>query len=158
MTRTTLIAALATFALGGTAIAHSFKVGDLEVGHPMAFETPITAKTGGGFLTVTNNGDSADRLIEVRADFPKVEIHTTEMSDGVARMMHVEAIEIAPGETVTLQPGGYHIMFMGLNGDPFEVGEKIPATLVFEKAGTLDLEFNVEERPASGEKMDHSGH
>lgn len=147
-------AAVCTFAT--TAAAHEFKVGDLVIGHPMAFETAATAMSGGGFFTVTNTGDSADRLIEVRADFPSVQLHNTEMQDDVARMFHVDTMEIPAGETVTLAPGGLHVMFMGLNGDPFEVGERIPATLVFEQAGEVDVVFNVEERTMDA--MDHSGH
>ncbi|MDP5359854.1 MAG: copper chaperone PCu(A)C, partial [Paracoccaceae bacterium] len=57
---------------------------------------------------------------------------------------------------VQLAPGGLHVMFMGLGGDPFEVGETFPATLVFEKAGEVEVVFYVEERTA--EAMDHSGH
>lgn len=148
------IAALSLFAT--TAIAHEYKIGDLVIDHPMAFETPMTAKSGGGYLTITNNGDQADRLIAVQADFPRVMLHTTEMKDDVARMMHIDAVEIPAGETVSLAPGGMHVMFMGLDGDPFVVGEEIPATLVFEQSGAIEIIFNVEER--GGEATDHSMH
>lgn len=142
-----ILATATAIALGlGMAHAHEFTVGDLTVDHPMAFETAKTAMAGGGFLTVTNNGTEDDRLIAVRADFPKVELHTTEEQDGVAKMIHVDAVDIPAGETVALEPGGFHVMFMGLRGDPFEVGEEIPATLVFEKAGEVEVMFSVEER------------
>lgn len=147
------LAALCTMAPG--ARAHDYTAGALVIAHPIAFATPRTAMAGGGFLTVTNTGDTPDRLIGVRADFPRVMLHTTEIKDGVASMMHVDGIEIPAGETVSLQPGGFHVMFMGLNGDPLEVGEKIPATLIFEHAGEVEVIFNVEERGASA---DHSGH
>ncbi len=150
-------AALAAFTLAcNPANAHDFTAGDLVINHPMAFETTKTAMTGGGYLSITNNGTTPDRLLGVRADFPKVELHTTEEKDGVAKMMHVEAIDILPGETVTFAPGGLHVMFMGLNGDPFEVGETIPATLIFEEAGEAEIVFNVEKRTGHG--MDHSDH
>lgn len=156
--KTLLIVATAALLSVSTAIvAHEFKAGDLVVDHPMTFNTAATAKSGGGYLTITNTGEKADRLIGVRADFPKVELHTTEEKDGVARMMHVDAIDVPAGETVALEPGGLHVMFMGLDGDPFEVGEKIPATLIFENAGELDVMFNVEER-GSADTTDHSGH
>lgn len=150
-------ATAALLSLSTASFAHEFKVGDLVIDHPMAFSTAATAKSGGGFLQVTNTGDTADRLIAVKADFPRVELHTTEETDGIARMMHVEAIDIPAGETVTLKPGGFHVMFMGLNGDPFEVGEKIPATLVFEKSGEIEVMFDVEER-THGAKTGHSNH
>ncbi|MCV3272726.1 copper chaperone PCu(A)C [Roseobacter sinensis] len=157
MRHVTLAAAAAVFALSTAAFAHDYKIGDLVIDHPMAFNTAPTAKAGGGYLTITNTGDTADRLIGVRADFPKVELHTTEEKDGIARMMHVEAIEIPAGATVALEPGGLHVMFMGLDGDGFDVGEKIPATLIFETAGELEVEFSIEERGAA-EEHDHSGH
>lgn len=137
------------------AAAHEFTLGDLEILHPMAFETPVTAKSGAGYLTVTNTGESDDSLVEVRADFPKVMLHLSEEKDGVATMTHVDKLDIPAGETVELAPGGYHVMFMGLGGDPLEVGEKIKATLVFEQAGEIDVEFNVEPRDGAS---DHSGH
>jgi copper(I)-binding protein len=142
-----------------TLSAHEYKVGDLIVDHPMAFETANTAQTGGGFMSITNTGDTDDRLLTAAADFPRVEIHTTEMDGDVARMMKVEGVTIPAGETVMLQPGGLHVMFMGLGGDPFEVGEEIPATLTFQNAGALEITFTVEERKMDGNSgMDHSNH
>ncbi len=155
--KTLLTLASALILSAGIATAHDYTVGDLEIMHPMAFETPKMAKAGAGFLTITNNGDTDDVLLEVRADFPKVEVHTTEETDGVAKMMHVENLPIPVGETVKLAPGGYHVMFMGLEA-PFEDGQEIPATLVFEKAGEIEVTFNVEVRPEGGESMDHSNH
>ncbi|WP_245866946.1 copper chaperone PCu(A)C [Oceaniglobus roseus] len=140
------------------ALAHEYTVGSLTVNHPMATATSPVAKTGAGYLTITNTGTEDDALVEVRADFPKVMMHASESKDGVATMIHQERVAIPAGETVTFAPGGLHVMFMGLKGG-LEEGAKIPATLVFEKAGTLDVTFNVE---AAGERkmegMDHSGH
>ena len=155
--KTLLILASALILSTGIATAHDYTVGNLEIMHPMAFETPKMAKAGAGFLTITNTGDTDDVLLEVRADFPKVEVHTTEESDGVARMMHVDNLPIPAGETVEIAPGGYHVMFMGLEA-PFEDGQKIPATLIFENAGEVEVTFNVEVRPEDGESMDHSNH
>ncbi len=147
----TLVISLIATAL----LAHGFKVGDLVVEHPMSFETPVGAKTGAGYLKVVNLGDEVDRLIEVRADFPRVMLHKSEEIDGVAKMSHVDSIEIPAKGAILLAPGGFHVMFMGLGDDRFEVGEQIPAVLVFEKAGELEIEFAVEAR-VHGE--DHSGH
>jgi copper(I)-binding protein len=155
------IAALSLFAT--TAAAEDYTIGDLVIEHPMAFETAQTAQTAGGFMTITNNGGAADRLVGVEADFPRVEVHTTEMDGDVARMIHLEdGIAIAAGETITLQPGGFHVMFMGLGGDPFEVDEMVPATLVFENAGRLEVMFHVMARDMDAMMnhgtMDHSTH
>lgn len=156
MKLTTFPAVAALCFAASAALAHEYKVGDLVIDHPMAFETPATAMSGGGYLTITNNGTEDDRLIAVQADFPRVMLHTTEMKDDVARMMHIDAVEVPAGETVSLAPGGLHVMFMGLDGDPFEQGEEIPATLVFEHSGEVEVIFNVEERTT--EAMDHSMH
>ena len=158
--KTFYTAALAAL-LALPAAAHEYTAGDIVVDHPMAFETPKTARVGGGYLTITNGGDTADRLVSITAEgFDEVSLHETTTDDmGVARMSHVKGIELPAGVTVTLAPGGLHIMFMGLDGDPFEVGEKIPATLTFEKAGTLDVTFNVESRRGhNADEMEHSNH
>lgn len=151
-------AAAALSLLAQTAIAHEFKVGDLIIDHPMALETFQTAMTGAGYLSVTNSGTEEDRLIAVEADFPRVMLHTSVTTNDIVTMSEVEGITIPAGETITLEPGGFHVMFMGLNGDPFEVGETFPATLVFEKAGRLDVVFNVEARDGEAKQEDHSNH
>ena len=149
------------------AMSHDYNVGDLIVIHPVAKTTPATAMTGAGYLAITNNGDTSDSLIAVEADFQRVMIHDTKVENDIASMFHIDAAEIAPGETITFAPGGKHIMFMGLGGDPFEAGETFPATLVFEKAGRLDVEFNVETleqivetlgKGGGAKDVDHSGH
>lgn len=140
-------------------LTHEFAAGDIEVGHPFSLATP--ASTAAGYLTVTNHGTEPDALLAVEAPFPGVSLHRTEISDdGVASMPHVERFEIAPGATLTLEPGTAHIMFEGLDGDPLEAGEMIPATLIFEKAGRLDVEFKIEplsylREGADAAPMDH---
>jgi len=149
--------ALALSLLALPAAAHEVTTETLVIDHPYALETPATAMSGAGYMTITNTGNAPDRLLEVRADFPRVTLHGTETdAQGVTRMIPVEGIEIAPGETVTLAPGGMHVMFMGLDGDPFEEGERIPATLVFERAGEIAVEFWVE--PRDGGMTGHEGH
>ncbi|MCX7889166.1 MAG: copper chaperone PCu(A)C [Rhodobacteraceae bacterium] len=144
---TRILGAAAMLALAALpAGAHEFTAGGLTIGHPYAFETAPTAMAGGGFMTITNEGAEADRLLAVRADFPKVEIHETVEKDGVASMQPVEAIDIPAGATVELKPGGYHVMFVGLEGRPLVAGTMIPATLVFEKAGEVAIEFAVQKR------------
>jgi copper(I)-binding protein len=143
-------------ALALPALAHEYAVGDLAVGHPYAAATAAGAKTGAGYLSVTNAGAEADRLLAVEADFPRVELHTTEVdAAGVARMRPVEAVEVPPGATVTLAPQGTHVMFMGLEAQLVE-GERVPAVLVFEKAGEVAVEFAVEARREDA--AEHGGH
>lgn len=131
----------------------------LHVDHIRAFATAPTAMSGGGFMSITNHGDQDDALIGIRADFPRVELHTTAFADGIARMMHVDEIAIPAGETVTLAPGGFHVMFMGLQGTPLTEGESFPATLIFEQAGEVAVTFDIVARTMDhGNQQDHSGH
>jgi periplasmic copper chaperone A len=149
--------ALALSLLALPAAAHEVTTETLVIDHPYALETAATAMSGAGYMTITNTGSAPDRLLEVRADFPRVTLHGTQTdAQGVTRMIPVEGIGIAPGETVMLAPGGMHVMFMGLDGDPFEEGERIPATLVFERAGEIAVEFWVE--PRDGGMTGHEGH
>ncbi|RVT86585.1 copper chaperone PCu(A)C [Rhodobacteraceae bacterium CCMM004] len=147
MTRIALAAALAA-AFATPAAADPVTLGDLTVADAYAFETAPMARAGAGYLTLINAGTADERLLEVRAGFPKVMIHETVTRDGVAAMEHRDGVDIPAGSTVTLAPGGYHVMFMGLGGDPFEPGEEIAATLVFETAGEVEIRFAV--RPREG--------
>jgi copper(I)-binding protein len=133
------------------ASAHDYKLGTLEIGHPWTRATPPTAKAGGGFLTITNKGSTPDRLIAARSTASdKVEIHEMKMDGNVMRMRELEkGLEIPPGATVMLKPGGYHIMFMELKA-PLAKDAKVPVTLVFEKAGSIDVDFKVEAMGAAG--------
>ena len=138
------ILAIAGLLLPVLARAHDYKLGALEIVQPWTRATPATAPSGGGFVTITNTGTTPDRLIAVRsAAADKTEIHEMKMEGNIMRMRELEnGLEIAPGATVVLKPGGYHIMFMGLKA-PFARDAKVTATLVFEKAGSIDVELDV---------------
>jgi copper(I)-binding protein len=145
MTRFRILASLALLvAWGGTALAHSYKLGALEIGHPWARATPPTAPAGGGYLTIKNTGTTPDRLVEVRSPAASsAQVHEMKMEGNVMRMRELAGgLEIAPGATVALAPGGLHLMLMGLKA-PFKQGEKVPLTLVFEKAGSIDVELAI---------------
>lgn len=136
--------------LGCPAWSHDYKVGSLEIDHPWTRATPPSARTGGGYMTITNKGTAPDRLISARSGASaKVEIHEMKMDGTIMRMRELEnGLEIPPGATVALKPGGYHIMFMELKA-PLEKGGKVPVTLVFEKAGSVDVEFPIQEMGAA---------
>ena len=148
----------ASLLLAVPALAHEVKVGDLEIIHPNIPQPAASAKAAGGFLAISNEGTEADRLIGVEADFAaKSETHESKVDEnGVGTMEHVDAVEIPPGQTVNLEHGGYHIMFMGLTG-PLTEGEMRKVTLIFEHAGRVEVEFMID--PPMGEDMgdmDHS--
>jgi copper(I)-binding protein len=152
---------LCTALLLGTlsvAQAQGVTVGTLEIEHPAIPAPPAGAKSAAGYLGIVNTGSAADRLLGVETGIAKrAMLHTTEHAeDGVARMVHLDAIDIPAGGTVTLAPGGLHIMLMGLTG-PLAEGDLIPAILIFEAAGRVEVEFSVD-APAGQDhsQMDHS--
>jgi len=126
-------------------LAHEFKVGDIEVEHPWSRATPAGAKVAGGYFTIVNKGSAPDRLLSISSDISaKAELHEMGVKDGVMTMRPVEGgLEIPAGGKVTLGPGAYHIMFMDLKQPPKE-GQMFAATLTFEKAGTVTVEFAVQ--------------
>ena len=153
--RTLILAAIGTAAVTAPALAHDYKVGSLVITHPWTRATAPTAKAGGGFLVIENKGSTPDRLVAAQSNASeKVEIHEMKMDGNVMRMRELAGgPEIPPGGSVMLKPGGYHIMFMELKA-PLAKGNKVPVTLVFEKAGKVDVEFAVQDVGAA-EPMKH---
>jgi copper(I)-binding protein len=141
--RLALAALVAVLAL--PALALDYKLGAIEIGQPWTRATPPTAESGGGYLVLKNTGTTPDRLIAVKSPAAdKAEIHEMKMDGNIMRMRAVErGIEIPPGATVELKPGGFHVMFMGLKA-PFAKEAKVPLTLVFEKAGSIDVDLMVQ--------------
>ncbi|MGQ4274450.1 copper chaperone PCu(A)C [Terrihabitans sp. B22-R8] len=141
------------------ASAHGFKKGDLEISHPWSRETPVDAKVGVGYLSIRNSGTSDDRLIAVETSAAaKVEIHQSTEVDGVAKMRPIpEGVSVPAGGSVVLEPGGYHLMLMGLK-EGLAQGTDVPAVLVFEKAGRMDVEFAVEDVGYRAGKNAHGAH
>lgn len=110
-----------------------------------------TAKVGGAFMTLHNMGKEDDRLIDARSPISsRTEVHTTKMTDGVMKMIHLkDGIEVNAGETVMMKPGGYHVMFMGLK-EPMSEGKTFPVTLVFEKSGEVEVMVSVKKAGTMG--------
>lgn len=109
------------------------------------------AKVAGAFMTVHNGTKTDDRIIEAKSPIAKrVELHTHQMKDGVMKMIHVkEGIPVPAGQMTAMKPGGYHVMFMGLN-QPLEEGQMFPLTLVLEKAGEVKTMVHVKSAGAMG--------
>ena len=140
-----LILAAAVSLLTVPAMAQDYKLGSLEITAPWTRATAPTARSGGGFMTITNKGTTADRLVSERSTVSdKVEIHEMQMDGSVMRMRELaKGLDIPPGATVMLKPGSYHIMFMELKA-PLAKDAKVPVTLVFEKAGSIDVQLDVQ--------------
>ena len=153
MVRRVFLAALLVAAT--SALAQN--AGDLQINGAWARATPKGAQVGGGYLTITNSGTTPDRLIGGSTPVAaKLEVHETSMSGGVAQMReHDKGVEIKPGEKVEFKPGGNHVMFVNLK-EPLVQGKPITATLEFEKAGKVEVQFRVE--PAGSPGPSAHGH
>ncbi|NOE18821.1 copper chaperone PCu(A)C [Ruegeria atlantica] len=149
--KTSLFATLVAVTLAMPAFAE----GTIKVDDAYARSSGKTAKAGAAFMMIQNLGDADDRLVGVTSDAAaRVELHTHKVDDnGVAKMVHVEeGFAIPAGETHMLKRGGDHVMFMGLT-EPFEQDAMVPVTLIFEKAGEVEIEI-----PVDLERQDMGGH
>jgi hypothetical protein len=133
---------------------------EILVEDPYIRTSTPNAKTGAAFMVLTNTGPEADRLIGVSAEIaPRVELHThTSDAMGVMKMHEIEGgIALHAGHSHALARGGDHVMFMGLEA-PLEQGGEVTVTLIFEKAGEIEVAVPVdhERKPDHGaKKHDH---
>jgi len=135
--------ALTQFA-AATAQATDYNVGPIQISAPWARATPKGASSGAAYMTITNTGKTPDKVSCVSSDASaQCQIHTMTMDNGVMQMRPVEGgLEIKPGETVTLKPGGLHVMLVNLK-HPLEQGNTVKATLKFDSAGSVDVEYPI---------------
>jgi hypothetical protein len=143
--------ALALIIVPALGIADDYSKGPLRIVHPWSRATPGGSTIGAGYLVIENKGNIPDRLVSVAAEIAgHSEIHLMKMESGVMKMRPLaQGIEIAPGANAILAPGGYHLMFLDLKR-PFVQGQRFKATLVFEKAGAIEVEFAIEAMGAPG--------
>ena len=143
---------VSTILLGaGSALA-----GDIMVKNAWARASAGKAGAGAAFVEIHNAGAIDDKLISARSNISaRTELHTHKMDGDIMRMRRVDFVAITPGLN-ELKPGGNHVMFMGLKNMLME-GSSFPLTLVFEKAGNIDITVNVMSPAAKGamQGMDH---
>lgn len=141
MTRTLTLLALL---LAAPAMADPVTLGDLTIDGAFARATLPNAPVAGGFLTIANDGATDDMLTAVASPAAaRTELHKMAMDGDVMRMRALtDGLAIPAGETVTLAPGGLHIMFTDLTG-PLREGETVPVTLTFAQAGTVEVSLRV---------------
>ncbi|WP_196259068.1 copper chaperone PCu(A)C [Pelagibacterium limicola] len=139
--------------------ADIIRVGDLELSGAFTRATLPNQPVGAGYLTITNGGETEDRLIGGSAAFAgDVQIHEMAVVNDVMNMRELpDGLAIPAGESVVLTPGGLHIMFLQLQQALVE-GEPVAVTLEFANAGTVEVEFVV--APAGAREMPagHHGH
>jgi copper(I)-binding protein len=150
MRQTTLAAGAAACLLAFVGMAHAqdYRLGALRIENPWSLPAPAGAPTAAGYLTVTNTGKTPDRLLGATTPAAdRVEIHSMTMDGAIMRMRPVpEGLAIQPGQTLTIAPGGYHLMLIGPKR-AFAVGDRIPGVLRFEHAGTVAVAFHVQTAP-----------
>ena len=147
-----LIASLFVF----TAHAHDMKTETgLVIEHPWAKVSIPGARMSAAYLEIENNGEGDDRLIAVSVDgVTKVEIHEMRMDGDMMMMQRLpDGLLVPAGGYVSLQPGGYHLMLMGLT-QPLVDGTQVKGTLTFAQAGVIEVMFMVEPLTKADERAE----
>jgi len=160
MKRILSLAALATLALGGTAFAQN-----ITVDQAWARATSPSQSVGGVFLTLTDTG-ADDALVSAASPVcATVELHETVADNGVMKMLPIASLPLTHGQSVTLKPGSYHLMVMGLK-QQLKPGDTFPVTLSFAHGAPVTATVTVGAAGAGGPggmggmdhmHMDHSG-
>ena len=136
---------LALVNLPAGAVDH--KTENLAVREVRSRPTPPVASVGVVYFSITNAGRKADRLVAVSSPVARqAEIHETRTVQGTMQMRAVESIECPPGVTVKIEPGGLHVMLLGLT-HPLVAGTEFPLTLRFRDAGSMTVQVVVDARP-----------
>ena len=130
---------LAAIALASCSPAE--RVPDIAVRDAWARATVAGQSSSAAYLTIVNSG-GADRLIAVSTPVAEASIHSTSFADGIMRMRALEALDVAEGAAVKLEPGKDHVMLMGLK-QPLEAGARVSMELRFERSGNRQVELEV---------------
>ncbi|WP_366655633.1 copper chaperone PCu(A)C [Fodinicurvata sp. EGI_FJ10296] len=160
MKKTFLAASLAAFMAAGVAIAHHgetpVEVGAMAVSHSWTQETSATAHSMSVFTTIDNHGEESDRLISAGTDFADAGVFRAPVlsEDGALQVVDVPAVEIAPGQTLTLEPGGVHIVLPDVQ-QAFLEGDHFHMDLEFEKAGSVRVAVDVDHGHDDDDARDH---
>lgn len=139
--RTFLVAAsMLTCLATSAARAHEIKFGSLVVVHPWSRQ--VHAGEIDGYMKIANHGTEDDRLVAVTADISS-KVILCDMKEGTMVPL-ADGIPIPAGKTVVLNSKSYHIMFLDYESEPV-AGAEFGGTLTFAKAGTLPVDFEVDE-------------
>ena len=152
--KTTSILTASLFAMcvvAAPVCAHGSHEHGVAISGGWARETAQGQKDGGGFLTITNNAGTLDRLVSASSSVAaQTQIHSMTMDQGIMRMRQVVGGLVVPAHgTLELKPGGYHIMLIGLR-HPLRAGETVKLVLRFEHSGDVPARLAVEPAGATG--------
>ena len=141
-------AAVLLFVLPLVAMPHSHEKGEIQVRHPWSRATPPGAKVAVGYMEIRNHGTQPDRLLSASTALAqRVEMHITRQEGEVVKMRQVKSFEVPARERYELRPGGAHLMLVDI-ARPLKKGERFAMKLVFEHAGELEVELEVQEQGA----------
>lgn len=153
------------FLINGTAAAQQYEGGRIHVMSPWSRALPPVSANGAAYVTLKNVADSLDRLVGASSPMAdRIEFHDHVMEGGQGTMRRLESVALEPGEYVKFEPGGKHLMLIGLT-KPLKAGEQFPLTLVFEHAAPVEVAVMIQPpgamEPAStghghGEKHGHN--
>jgi periplasmic copper chaperone A len=116
---------------------------EMAIGDPYARAVPPGQPNSAVFMSLENRSDQDQALVAAESDVSEiVELHTHVEEEGMMRMRQIEKIDVPAGETVTLQPGGLHVMLIGLQ-QALEPGQTIDLNLVFEDGSRIPVQATV---------------
>ena len=129
-------------------------VGDLSIYRPWSRALPPVAPNGAAYFRVENGAGEVARIVSASSPIAdRVEFHTHEMDGGVMKMRRVQAVEVPAGGAVAFEPGGLHVMLIGLT-KVLAAGESYPLTLEFHEVGSMEVTVHI----TGAGTTDHSGH
>lgn len=147
------VLALLAGMLAAAALAQAQDTASAQIEVRDAWAPPTIGEqaVGVAYVTLTNNGSTADRLLAARTEGAQaVELHAHTMDGGIMRMRRIGGgIEMPAGATVRLEPGGSHLMLIGL-AEPLRAGDAFPLVLTFERAGDVPATVAVRARHRHG--------
>jgi copper(I)-binding protein len=147
------------FLAGACALLPTLSAAEMMIGDPYARAAGAMARSGAAFMEIMNTGPEDDRLIAAASDVSeRVELHTHIMDGDVMRMVEVEeGFAIPAGESILLERGGMHVMFLGLNR-ALATGDEVEVTLTFEGAGDMVVTIPVDNERMPAEMGRGHGH
>ena len=142
-----------------TANAAEFELKGITVSNPYLVVFGKNAKSGAGYLVISNKNSDPVSLKGVTADFGKAMLHDTNVDkQGIAKMKHLESVAVPGNGLLNLAPGGTHIMFMNIS-IKFDESRKYPITLIFEEKGSIDIDLELKSARKSQKAHKHEhGH
>lgn len=160
MKRLSVVMLLLVTLLAATALsAHDYSSGHVQIDHPWSRPTPPGVTMGVGYMVINNHGDQAATLVS--ASSPRaghVSIHQSKMEDGVMRMLALkDGLVIPAGESVALEPSGYHLMLEQLNS-ALVADERVPLTLSFDGGRKIEVELTVGDMDNLESEPGHHNH